>query len=255
MPTLRDTLDQIDTVLAHLAEVAALAPVTPVRRVGPSSQLGDGRPGPALLAHASRNTSRRRAFRVGDPQTCTVGQEIEPAKRFRAAAITPESQQISVTVTHTTSEGRPDMPDKSPRKPPSRKPGQTPKEVSVAKNADYDDAPVLPIPTPKVGVGNRRPPAAARRSAQGTGELAPISAGDAPVLTDATPVATMGHGITGGSARIGDSVELRVTFSGGWSSGFDVAAVVEGGFIIRRRSDGFLLPGPTSPSDVRHSSD
>ena len=57
----------------------------------------------------------------------------------------------------------------------------------------------------------------------------------------------------GESLKIGDSVELRVTFSGGWSGGFDVAAVVEGGFIIRRRSDGFLLPGPTSPSDVRYN--
>jgi hypothetical protein len=54
--------------------------------------------------------------------------------------------------------------------------------------------------------------------------------------------------------KIGDSVELRVGYSGGWSGGFDVAEVVEGGFIIRRTSDGFLLPGPTSPSDVRPGS-
>jgi len=60
--------------------------------------------------------------------------------------------------------------------------------------------------------------------------------------------------MTGDSLEIGDSVELRVGFSGDWSGGFDVAAVVDGGYVIRRRSDGFLLPGPTSPADVRRSS-
>ena len=50
---------------------------------------------------------------------------------------------------------------------------------------------------------------------------------------------------------VGDRVEVRVAFSGSWAGGFDVAAVVDGGFVIRRRSDGFLLPEPTSPSDVR----
>lgn len=61
-------------------------------------------------------------------------------------------------------------------------------------------------------------------------------------------------GTTGEALGIGDSVELRVTYSGGWSGGFDIAAVVKGGFMIRRRSDGFMLPGPTSPSDVRPTS-
>lgn len=146
------------------------------------------------------------------------------------------------------------MTGKPPRKPPDGGPGQTQKEGPIAKKADHDDGPALSIPTPKDGAGNRRPAADARRSAQGSGEVTPTRAGDTPALSDPTPVTPMGHGMMGGLPGTGDSVELRVTFSGGWSGGFDVAAVVEGGFIIRRKSDGFLLPGPTSPSDVRQAS-
>lgn len=145
------------------------------------------------------------------------------------------------------------MIDRAPRKPPNRRPGQTPKEGPIAKKLDHDDAPVLRTPTPTAVVGDDRSPVDNSRSAHDLGDVAPTRVWDAPALTDPTPVTTA-DGMTGGSPQIGDSVELRVTFSGGWSSGFDVAAVVEGGFIIRRRNDGFLLPGPTSPSDVRHSS-
>jgi hypothetical protein len=54
---------------------------------------------------------------------------------------------------------------------------------------------------------------------------------------------------------VGDPVQLKVAYTGSWSSGFDVADVVPGGFRIRRRSDGRILPGPTSPADVRPDSE
>lgn len=49
----------------------------------------------------------------------------------------------------------------------------------------------------------------------------------------------------------GEHVQLWVTFNESWSAGFEIAAVVEGGYQIRRRSDGRLLPAPTSEGDVR----
>ena len=49
----------------------------------------------------------------------------------------------------------------------------------------------------------------------------------------------------------GQPVQVRVAFNDSWSSGFDVVAVVEGGYQIRRRSDGRLLPPPTGVADVR----
>lgn len=86
-------------------------------------------------------------------------------------------------------------------------------------------------------------------------ERAPSRDGDTPAGPDPQPVPTRGADIRRRALEVGDRVELRVNYSGGWSGGFDVAALVEGGYIIRRRNDGFLLPGPTGPSDVRHSSD
>ena len=49
----------------------------------------------------------------------------------------------------------------------------------------------------------------------------------------------------------GDSVEVHISYNDSWSTGFEVAAVVAGGYQIRRLSDGFLLPTPTGPDDVR----
>jgi hypothetical protein len=51
--------------------------------------------------------------------------------------------------------------------------------------------------------------------------------------------------------RIGDQVEVRVAFNESWSTGFEVADTIPGGYQLRRRSDGRLLPGPTGPRDVR----
>jgi hypothetical protein len=54
--------------------------------------------------------------------------------------------------------------------------------------------------------------------------------------------------------NVSDPVEVHVTFTGAWSAGFEVAAVVEGGYQVRRLSDGALLPAPTSPEDIRAAS-
>jgi len=49
----------------------------------------------------------------------------------------------------------------------------------------------------------------------------------------------------------GEQVQLWVTFTETWSSGFEIADIVEGGYQVRRRSDGSLLPSPTSEGDLR----
>jgi len=51
--------------------------------------------------------------------------------------------------------------------------------------------------------------------------------------------------------NVGDHVELYVKYTDRWSGGFEIAAVVEGGYQVRRVSDAMLLPAPTSPSDIR----
>ena len=51
--------------------------------------------------------------------------------------------------------------------------------------------------------------------------------------------------------QVGETVEVHVKFTGTWSSGFEVVAVLEDGYQVRRRSDGALLPAPTGPADIR----
>jgi hypothetical protein len=51
--------------------------------------------------------------------------------------------------------------------------------------------------------------------------------------------------------RPGTAVEVRSRFDGSWSVGFEVADVEEAGYIIRRLSDGSLLPVPLPLDDVR----
>lgn len=50
---------------------------------------------------------------------------------------------------------------------------------------------------------------------------------------------------------VGDPVEVHTTFNDSWSRGFEVAEVGDAGYRLRRLSDGLLLPGPTSPEDIR----
>ena len=50
---------------------------------------------------------------------------------------------------------------------------------------------------------------------------------------------------------LGVDVEVRARFDGGWKRGFEIAAIEDELYRIRRRSDGAVLPEPFSPADVR----
>ncbi len=49
----------------------------------------------------------------------------------------------------------------------------------------------------------------------------------------------------------GRHVEVRNRFTGSWSRGFELAEIVDGGFKVRRLSDGSVLPTLFLPEDVR----
>ena len=51
---------------------------------------------------------------------------------------------------------------------------------------------------------------------------------------------------------VGAHVEVRGDFDGSWSTGFAVEAHTDDGrYLLRRRSDGQVLPTDFSPDDVR----
>ena len=50
---------------------------------------------------------------------------------------------------------------------------------------------------------------------------------------------------------VGVAVDVRNRFVGTWSHGFEVAERVENGYLIRRRSDGAILPDVIGGDDVR----
>ena len=50
---------------------------------------------------------------------------------------------------------------------------------------------------------------------------------------------------------VGAGVDVRNRFLGGWSHGFEVAQAVDDGYLIRRVSDGAVLPDVISRNDVR----
>lgn len=52
----------------------------------------------------------------------------------------------------------------------------------------------------------------------------------------------------------GTRVEVRIRFQGSWSNGFEVARVTDGGYWLRRESDGYLLPTSFVADDVRRRS-
>jgi hypothetical protein len=51
--------------------------------------------------------------------------------------------------------------------------------------------------------------------------------------------------------RPGTKVEVRKRFDSSWARGFEVADAVEGGYLIRRLSDGDVLPTTFAADDVR----
>jgi hypothetical protein len=53
------------------------------------------------------------------------------------------------------------------------------------------------------------------------------------------------------SVEIGDQVEVHTDFGDSWVDGFEIAEIVPEGYHVRRTSDGSLLPGYTSESDLR----
>ena len=54
--------------------------------------------------------------------------------------------------------------------------------------------------------------------------------------------------------RINDNVEVFNAFAGTWTAGFRVARVVDGGYRLRRTSDGSILPTVTGEADLRIAS-
>ena len=54
-----------------------------------------------------------------------------------------------------------------------------------------------------------------------------------------------------GRHTVGDAVELHTKFDGSWCAGFEIAEVRADGYLVRRRRDREVLPGPTSEGDLR----
>jgi hypothetical protein len=54
--------------------------------------------------------------------------------------------------------------------------------------------------------------------------------------------------------EVGDPVQVHTTFTDSWVDGFEIAEIIPEGYRVRRRSDGSILPGYTSESDLRPSS-
>ena len=48
-----------------------------------------------------------------------------------------------------------------------------------------------------------------------------------------------------------EPVEVRSSYEGEWTAGFDVVEEVPAGYRLRRASDGTVLPGAFSTEDVR----
>jgi hypothetical protein len=51
--------------------------------------------------------------------------------------------------------------------------------------------------------------------------------------------------------RVGERVAVRIRYNGSWADGFEIVAIEEGGYRVRRRSDGAVLPVTTPADDLR----
>ncbi len=68
------------------------------------------------------------------------------------------------------------------------------------------------------------------------------------VTTAKTPV--RGDGRSDDLSR-GTTIEVRTRFDGHWARGFEVVAVTDDGYRVRRLSDGIELPTQIAHQDVR----
>lgn len=50
---------------------------------------------------------------------------------------------------------------------------------------------------------------------------------------------------------VGERVEVRRRFDSQWARGFEVVEVSEAGYVVKRTSDGEVLPAEFTPDDVR----
>jgi hypothetical protein len=66
------------------------------------------------------------------------------------------------------------------------------------------------------------------------------------VLTD--PV--VGHSRAPEPVAAGTSVRVRNSL-GSWAGGFEVVSVTTAGYLLRRMSDGWLLPTPIAAEEIR----
>jgi hypothetical protein len=53
--------------------------------------------------------------------------------------------------------------------------------------------------------------------------------------------------------KIGLHVEVRDRYQGTWSRGFEISAIEDNGYRIKRISDGAILPGTFSTEEIRPS--
>ena len=81
-----------------------------------------------------------------------------------------------------------------------------------------------------------------------TSQLRDLAAGVPTSLVSVEdPASRRGLGIL----EQGTRVELYSAFDRTWSAGFEIAGVIDTGYRVRRLSDGSLLPGYTTRSDLR----
>jgi len=59
----------------------------------------------------------------------------------------------------------------------------------------------------------------------------------------------------GAPLEAGTAIEVRNRFDRRWAKGFEVSAVTEEGYRVRRLSDGRELPTVFSPDDIRRRRD
>jgi hypothetical protein len=58
-------------------------------------------------------------------------------------------------------------------------------------------------------------------------------------------------GPSAGPMTIGARVQVHNTYLETWSRGFQVAGIINDAYLVRRVSDGFILPRSFGPGDIR----